>query len=254
MPSTSLPRTSPTYAASSCSDSNNPPFQKKILHLSMCMPSTRRRTIICQGRVDEIDTDRAILCFLQEQYIGHRGRFLGLARLKTVERIDFVKFLLPMGGSVALQGCITNNAISTYCDCIPPPQRVGAEYEYSPSPPKLHPPLPPEYLAGLLTCAKYVDGQDDWILNQLPKRTCGRLRGQKSQPAEGWGIHFIESWDSKLISLFILVVFVVATSLFGILWSKFHYDVQGAFGVSAWMVACSSILLQVVATWLDNKD
>jgi hypothetical protein len=161
MPSTSLPRTNPTYAASSCSDSNNPPFQKKILHLSMCMPSTRRRTIICQGRVDEIDTDRAILCFLQEQYIGHRGRFLGLARLKTVERIDFVKFLLPMGGSVALQGCITNNAISTYCDCIPPPQRVGAEYEYSPSPPKLHPPLPPEYLAGLLTCAKYVDGQDD---------------------------------------------------------------------------------------------
>jgi len=247
-----LPQTHTPCATTSVSNPHNLPSQRKILHLSMCMHSNRRHKILCQDRVDNFTTDRTLLCFLRAQYTAHCGRFLKLVRLKSVERIEFVKFLLPMGGSVALQGCIPDNTNSTYCDCIPPPQKVGLEYEYSPNPPKTHPPFPPEYLASLFTCNSKVDEQDDWILNQIPKRTCGELRGQKGDPAEGWGIYFVESWDHKLISLLILVVFLVASSLFGILYSRFHFDVQGAFGVSAWMIACSSMMLQVAATWLDN--
>jgi hypothetical protein len=220
------------------------------------MHRTRRRKIVKQDRVEDITTDRTLLRFLQQQYTAHRGRFLNIARLKTVQRIVFVKFRLPMGGSVDVQHhlyCIADPANWKYCECTPPPNKVGVEYEYSPSPPKTHPPIPPEYLASLFTCATDVHEEDDWILNQLPKRMCGILQGQKGQPAEGWGIYFLEGWDREIISLLILLIFVVASLLFGVLWWKFQFDLQGGFGVSAYMIAVCTIVISVVVTRLENK-
>ncbi|CAN9272694.1 unnamed protein product [Alternaria alternata] len=251
-----LPQHNSPYATTSCSTSTNPSITKKILHLSMCMHRTRRRKIVKQDRVDEITTDRTLLRFLQRQYATHRGRFLNIARLKTVQRIVFVKFRLPMGGSVDVQHhlyCIADPANWKYCECTPPPNKVGVEYEYSPSPPKTHPPIPPEYLASLFTCATDVHEEDDWILNQLPKRTCGVLQGQKGQPAEGWGIYFLEGWDREIISLLILFIFFLASLLFGVLWWKFQFDLQGGFGVSAYMMAVCTIVISVVVTRLENK-
>ncbi|CAI9630826.1 unnamed protein product [Alternaria burnsii] len=251
-----LPQHNSPYATTSCSTSTNPSITKKILHLSMCMHRTRRRKIVKQDRVDEITTDQTLLRFLQRQYATHRGRFLNIARLKTVQRIVFVKFRLPMGGSVDVQHhlyCIADPANWKYCECTPPPNKVGVEYEYSPSPPKTHPPIPPEYLASLFTCATDVHEEDDWILNQLPKRTCGVLQGQKGQPAEGWGIYFLEGWDREIISLLILFIFFLASLLFGVLWWKFQFDLQGGFGVSAYMMAVCTVVISVVVTRLENK-
>lgn len=255
-PPSCLPQHNSSYATTSCSTSTNLSITKKILHLSMCMHRTRRRKIVKQDRVDEITTDRTLLRFLQRQYATHRGRFLNIARLKTVQRIVFVKFRLPMGGSVDVQHhlyCIADPANWKYCECTPPPNKVGVEYEYSPSPPKTHPPIPPEYLASLFTCATDVHEEDDWILNQLPKRTCGVLQGQKGQPAEGWGIYFLEGWDREIISLLILFIFFLASLLFGVLWWKFQFDLQGGFGVSAYMMAVCTIVISVVVTRLENK-
>ncbi|CAN9248391.1 unnamed protein product [Alternaria alternata] len=255
-PPSCLPQHNSPYATTSCSTSTNPSTTKKILHLSMCMHRTRRRKIVKQDRVDEITTDRTLLRFLQRQYATHRGRFLNIARLKTVQRIVFVKFRLPMGGSVDVQHhlyCIADPANWKYCECTPPPNKVGVEYEYSPSPPKTHPPIPPEYLASLFTCATDVHEEDDWILNQLPKRTCGVLQGQKGQPAEGWGIYFLEGWDREIISLLVLFIFFLASLLFGVLWWKFQFDLQGGFGVSAYMMAVCTIVISVVVTRLENK-
>ncbi|RYO23747.1 hypothetical protein AA0111_g8946 [Alternaria arborescens] len=255
-PPSCLPQHNSPYATTSCSTSTNPSTTKKILHLSMCMHRTRRRKIVKQDRVDEITTDRTLLRFLQRQYATHRGRFLNIARLKTVQRIVFVKFRLPMGGSVDVQHhlyCIADPANWKYCECTPPPNKVGVEYEYSPSPPKTHPPIPPEYLASLFTCATDVHEEDDWILNQLPKRTCGVLQGQKGQPAEGWGIYFLEGWDREIISLLILFIFFLASLLFGVLWWNFQFDLQGGFGVSAYMMAVCTIVVSVVVTRLENK-
>jgi hypothetical protein len=56
-----------------------------------------------------------------------------------------------------------------------------------------------------------------------------------------------------MLALVILMVFLVASLLFGVLWSRFQYDVQGAFAVSAYMVACCAVLLPVIVTQLENK-
>jgi hypothetical protein len=59
-----------------------------------------------------------------------------------------------------------------------------------PGPPATYPPISPEYLASLFTCPTDVHEEDTWILDQLPKRTCGELAGQIGVPAEGWGIYY----------------------------------------------------------------
>lgn len=239
----------------------NPQPQQSILYLLACMHRNRLRKILQQERIEDVATDRALLCFLRKQYLRHRGRFLHVLSLKSVKGISFVKFRLPIGGSVDVRHhdpcCVTNNTGQVTCECIPPPPKVepspGAEYRCIPGPPATYPPIPPVYLASLFTCPTDVHEKDTWILDQLPKRTCGELRGQIGQPAEGWGIYYDEGLDRDTLALTVLVVFLVASLLFGVLWSRFQYDVQGAFGVSAYMVACCAVLLPVIVTRLENK-
>jgi hypothetical protein len=181
--------------------------------------------------------------------------------LQSVKGISFVKFRLPIGGSVDVRHhdpcCVADTTGPKTCECIPPPPKVepspGAEYRCIPGPPATYPPIPPVYLASLFTCPTDVHEKDTWILDQLPKRTCGELKGQIGQPAEGWGIYYDEGLDGDMLAWTILIVFLVASLLFGVLWSKFQYDIQGAFGVSAYMVACCAAVLPVIVTKLGNK-
>ncbi|KAH6878253.1 hypothetical protein BKA58DRAFT_91765 [Alternaria rosae] len=240
---------------------NNPSAQQSILHLLACMHRNRLRKVLQQERIEDVTTDRALLCFMRRQYLRHRSRFLHILSLKSVKGISFVKFRLPIGGSVDVRHhdpcCVTNSTGQVTCECIPPPPKVepspGAEYRCIPGPPATYPPIPPVYLASLFTCPTDVHEKDTWILDQLPKRTCGELRGQIGQPAEGWGIYYDEGLDRDTLALTVLLVFIIASLLFGVLWSRFQYDVQGAFGVSAYMVACCAVLLPVIVTRLENK-
>jgi hypothetical protein len=201
-----------------------------------------------------------LMCFLRRQYARHRGRFLHMVCLKSVQGIFFIKFRLPIGGSVVVRHhdpcCVSNFTGTTTCECIPPKPKVvpepGAEYDCVPGPPATYPLIPPEYLSSLFTCPTYVDEQDTWILNHLPKRICGQLQGHIGQPAEGWGIYYQEGWDRDVITLAIFVVFAVASLLFGVLWTRFQYDVQGAFCISAYMIATCAVLIPVVVTRLEK--
>lgn len=97
-----------------------------------------------------------------------------------------------------------------------------------------------------------MNENDTWILDQLPKRTCGELKGKAGQPAEGWGIYYQEGWDKDIITLVVFAVFLVASLVFGVLWSKYKMDVQGAFGVSAYIMAACGIAISLVAMRADR--
>lgn len=255
-PPACLPQHNPPQPATACSSTNNTSPQQRILRLLTCMHRDRFRKILHQDVMEKVTTDCTLLCFLQKQYLRHRGRFLHMLSLKRVKGIFFVKFRLPIGGSVDVRHhnpyCISSSAGSIACECIPPPPKVepspGAEYVCIPGPPATYPLIPPEYLASLFTCPTDVHEQDTWILDQLPKRTCDELRGQIGQPAEGWGIYYEEGLDRDIITLVVLVIFVLASLLFGILWSIFHFDVQGAFGVSAYIIGCCMVFVPFFAT------
>jgi hypothetical protein len=212
-----------------------------------CMHRDPVRKFVQQDRVEDATTDQEVLRLMRQQYIRHRGQLLNMLSLRRVKGIFFVKFVLPMGGSVDV---LQHDKCQTICDCLPPLAKVEppatAEYKCHPVPPTRLPPISPEYLAMLLYCPSEQDQDDTWILDQLPKRTCGRLQGAPGQPAEGWGIYYQEGWDTRLIVLAIFVVFVLASLLFGVLWSVYRFDVQGAFGVSAWIATLGGILIALL--------
>jgi uncharacterized membrane protein len=70
--------------------------------------------------------------------------------------------------------------------------------------------------------------------------------------SEGWGVYYQEDWDRDLICVMIFSVFLVASALFGALWSVFKFDIQGAFGISAYMVAVCAALIPLIAMGVDK--
>lgn len=260
-PSSCLPQHTNTCSSSTSTASSTTISQPSMLHLLACMHRNRFRKVLQQDRIEAIKTDRVLLCFMRQQYARHRGRLLNFLSLKSVQGIFFVKFRLPLGGSVDVRHhdpcCVTvSTATQPACECIPPKGKVepspSAEYRCIPGPPATYPPVPPEYLKSLFTCPSNVHEQDTWILDQLPKRICGELQGKAGQPADGWGIYYQEGWDFDVIILFVFVIFFVASLLFGVLWSTFKFDVQGAFGVSAYIMTASGILVTLLASRIEK--
>jgi hypothetical protein len=254
--SSCLPQHNNFCSSSTSSTSQSTLSPPQNLHLLSCMHRNRVRKILQQDRIEAVKTDRALICYMRKQYACHRGHLLNVFGLKSVTGIFLVRFRLPLGGSVDVRDhdpCCTENKA---CECIPPLDKVepspGAEYRCIPGPPATYPPIPPEYLSMLFSCPSYTHEADTWILDQLPKRTCGVLQGKAGQPAEGWGIYYQEGWDRDLITVAVFLVFVLASLLFGVLWSRFQYDVQGAFGVSAYMITAGGILIALLASWAEK--
>lgn len=139
---------------------------------------------------------------------------------------------------------------SSDCECLPPPLKVEpepqAEYRCTPIPPGTSLPVIPAFLKHLIMTPSDIDVNSVWILNQLPKRTCGQSHGKIETPAEGWGIYYEEDIFVSILLTVVLCIF--ATLLFAILWAKFQKDVQGGFGVSSFVItACGSLMAVLVA-------
>lgn len=216
---------------------------------------------LIQDPLENVTADRTLLCFLRRQYVCHRGNILRMISLKSIKGLHLVKFWLTKGGKVIVgrheRYCAAGSSAPMPCECLPPVSKVepspGAEYRCRPVPPKTTPPIPPEWLSSLITCPTDMDEDDDFILNQLPKRTCGKLQGQVGEAVEGWGVYYQEDWDHDMITWAILVLLIVASLLFGILWSRFKLDIQGAFGVSSWITGVCAVFLVVMANHADKK-
>lgn len=101
----------------------------------------------------------------------------------------------------------------------------------------------------MLTSPKCINEDETFVLEQLPKRTKGELKGTVGRPVEGWGIHYQEGWDFDTVIGIVLGVFLLASLLFAILWSHFELDIQGAFGVSSYMVTATGIFI----AWIVNR-
>jgi hypothetical protein len=272
MISSDLPQHRVPDAMSACvSVSTATPQPPQILHLMACMQRGRYRRTVYQDRIDDISTDQALFCFMQKQLARHRGRLRKMFSLKCIQGMYFVKvsscstlyilanqvkFRLRACGSAEVRNhepCCTSSQPQT-CECIPPAAKVepapDAEYRCDPAGPlDTWPPVLSEELMHMLISPQCIDAKETFVLQQLPKRTKGELKGTIGRPAEGWGIHFQEGWDFDLLIGLVLAVFLVGSLLFAVLWSHFKLDVQGAFGVSSYMVTASGIFV----AWFANR-
>ena len=104
----------------------------------------------------------------------------------------------------------------------------------------------------MLLSPQCINDQETWVLEQLPKRTAGELLEPTGPPAEGWGVYYQEGLDFDTIIAVVFVVFLLASLLFAVLWTKFKMDVQGAFGVSSYVITAVGIFLAMVASRAKN--
>lgn len=148
--------------------------------------------------------------------------------------------------------CPNNN-----CRCLPPEDKilpVGDEYRCTSSGGcgDICPPVPAHVLIDYYENPSSIDATDTWLIELMPKRICGRLEGKSTEPAQGWGISYEEGWDHEKIGLILLIVFFGGCLFFGVLWTVFQNDIQGAFGVSAWWLSASTLLLGYIAIRADS--
>lgn len=61
-----------------------------------------------------------------------------------------------------------------------------------------------------------------------------------------------EGVDRDLMTLFGFSVFLIASLLFGTVWSVYKFDVQGAFRISAYIVTVCAVLLHLIAGQVEK--
>ena len=66
----------------------------------------------------------------------------------------------------------------------------------------------------------------------------------------GWGLHLVEGWAAFRVWLLVLHFLGVGSLTCGVCWTVLKHDLQGAFGVSAWIVTLGALVLGTVQAGL----
>ena len=146
---------------------------------------------------------------------------------------------------------------SVYCDrnsctCMPPKSIVepapNSEYRCKPIPAPHIPPIGENYMMHLYLSPGCINPSQLWVYNQFPKRTRGPLTARPETPAEGWGIHFREGRNWPKIWMVVLIVFFLASLIFGVVYAVLKKDAQTAFGIAGYWVTLATALLGYLTT------
>jgi inner membrane protein involved in colicin E2 resistance len=70
------------------------------------------------------------------------------------------------------------------------------------------------------------------------------LYGKAGEPAEGWGIYFREGFDRDIT--FGIVVLVILSTCFAVVWAVLKRDIQGAFAVASFLVAVCGMVMTLL--------
>jgi len=131
---------------------------------------------------------------------------------------------------------------------IPSEDEMNEEgYSYFPCPLSPRIPVPPNIFLHHLQSPK-PHPRLTWY-NRLPKKIDKSIHEINHSLVIGWGVHIIEGPDK--FAIYVTVFFlIILGGVFGIFWSIRKRDVQGGFGMGAWVMSILCALLMVVlAKW-----
>jgi hypothetical protein len=201
-------------------------YAKKLLQLSIC----------------DLKSDKKLFAVLRSNYKQMRARWWSFLSFKTLVGIKFVKFEMYKSSLVDI--CEKN--------AIPPPERVGHEYRYKPTPPEMIPPVGENHLMHLFQHPGHAE-DEPVCLERFPKKLRERLAVCGGQlTGFGWGLSLEEGWDCKKTSAVGFVIFVMGSALWGILWTVFEKSIQDAFAVAAYMVSFAVVTVGFMQAMLGG--
>ena len=249
---------------------SNPQQQLNTVHLMSCVHRRRDDPTLLQIDVHDINSDRELFSLLKAKVSRRHNRFFRAFSCRSIQGIFFIKasneskskhaahrliqiqFLLETDERVEIrdhnESCASRISTESYCECLPPihivEPYINAEYRCNiPCPPNTWPPIGSSKLLHMLKCPETITKDYTWVLHRVPKRIAGKLSGAGDQPADGWGFYFQEGWDFDVpvtISFFMLVL---GSLVFAVCWTVLESDIQGAFGVSAYMITAWGLIV-----------
>ena len=122
---------------------------------------------------------------------------------------------------------------------------------YCATPPDFIPPDSENLLMHLYEHPQDAD-DDTFCLDRIPKKLRERLVRPQRGRGVGWGVYFNEGLNLKKMCMFDLLG-LLFSALFGAIWSVKRKDVQGEFGVAAFLMAALTFTTGIVQANLEPK-
>jgi hypothetical protein len=203
------------------------------LFLLVCHDVDKFDKKLLQLPVSDIQSDEKIFRALNYHYRTRFTRLKSLISLRMLTGIKFVQFeLYRKSQSVDVR--IKNS--------IPEPTNI--DYRYRPVPIDLIPPVGEHRLMHFFynpDCAEDVST----CLERFPKRLRGKLACGEKPVITGWGLQLEEGPNIKKVTIAYLVCVFISV-IWGIIWTVLRHDIQGAFTISAFILAIAAPLILIV--------
>lgn len=211
------------------------------LFLLLCIPHRKYATKLVHMDVCAFSSDQLFFANLKTHYQSMRGRWVSFFSVRKLKCIRFVQFEVYKSELVDIRKI---NDI--------PPEAKNDEYRYRPLPAEVVPPVGENHMMHLY---EHPEDADDTAvcLDKIPKNFQERLLvSPQKVTGLGWGIHFVEGlhW----MKLWILgLTGLLASVVFGVLWSTLKNDVQGGFGIAACLMVGLTFTTGILQAALEPK-
>lgn len=232
----------------------NPSSQSEGRWLLVCAKIGRYATKLSHMDVCTTTSDKDLFTELRKAYIDLRSKWTRLFTLRGIKSIRFVQVYNPTLTEISYinsQQFELHRKELVDIRKVPdmPSEERKKDYLYETC--ELLPPLGENYMMHLFHHPE--DGDDESLTClRVPKKRREKLKVcQQSGIGVGWGLHLVEGWLPNRVWILVLVLFALGSLVFGICWSVLKHDIQGAFGVSAWMLALAMIVVGTVQAQLD---
>ncbi|KAI7109714.1 hypothetical protein KC365_g625 [Hortaea werneckii] len=177
----------------------------KLVHLDMAPHNIR--------------SDKDLAMALRNHYFEVNNKWWRALKLRGLATIDFVQFEVHQ---------------NRFADIRKSPDMPLPGQDYAFEPGDLMPPVGSKYLLHLFRHPQDYDGEMITYL-RIPKKN-GRLG-----LGRGWGISLVEGFEASRVWMMSCIFFAVGSLVFGAVWASKKQDVQGAFGVAAWVCTLAGL-------------
>ncbi|KAI7286873.1 hypothetical protein KC345_g945 [Hortaea werneckii] len=169
-----------------------------------------------------IRSDKDLAMALRNHYFEVNNKWWRALKLRGLATIEFVQFEVHQ---------------NRFADIRKSPDMPLPGQDYAFEPGDLMPPVGSKYLLHLFRHPQDYDGEMITYL-QVPKKSGGRLG-----LGRGWGISLVEGFEASKVWMMFCIFFAVGSLVFGAVWASKKQDVQGAFGVAAWVCTLAGLAL-----------
>jgi hypothetical protein len=193
-----------------------------------------------------IRSDKDLALVLREHYEQLNRRWFNWARLRSLATIEFVQFEVHRNRFADIRATPSMPPVSTPSASSPSSTKKSlspSQQPYTFEPIELLPPVGSTYLLHLFKHPSDYDGELITYLRS-PKRR------ERLDCGMGWGINLVEGFVAQRVWTVALLL-GVGSGMFATLYTLKFGDIQGAFGVAAWMLSIGGLVMGGLQAWLE---